>query len=103
MCGRDDVELVRYDQRGRVCSDTCYRLNSGAGPWIDGFYQSRLADRHVDATGGGIEEGDIRRTGDRPDIGDLAGGAVDLDQRTVVTGGVEASTRMVDVETMGAT
>ena len=64
MSGRDDVELIRYDQRGRVCSDTCRRLDRGTGPRIDRFDQSRIADRHVDAAGRRVEKGHIRRTGD---------------------------------------
>jgi hypothetical protein len=50
-----------------------------------------------------IEEGHIRHASYRPDVGDFAVVAINLDQRTVVASGIETLAPMIDVEAMGAT
>jgi hypothetical protein len=77
-------------------------LHAVSGARIDGFDKPRLPDRDVNQTGRGVEERHVRRAGDRPDVGDLAGAAIDFDQRAVVAGRVKPAGCMVDVETMRA-
>src|SRR5882724_11992887 len=73
-----------------------------AGFGIDGFDQSRLTDSDMDMTGGRVEEGYVGWPGNRPDIGDLSGAAVDLDEIAGIACGVETFARVIDVETVRA-
>ncbi len=86
-----------------MCSGACRRPNGVTGSRVNRFDQPRLADCYMGQAGRWVEEGHVRDAGNWPDVGDLSGVAVDLDQGTVIACGVEPATRMVDVQTMRAT
>ena len=53
------------------------------------MHEARLADRHVHQAGCRIDEGHVRRAGDRPLVGDRPGIAVQLHDGGIVACGVE--------------
>src|SRR5947209_20307335 len=78
------------------------RSLGSAAPRVDSLDEARLADRNMDEAGRRIEESHVRGAGNRPDVLDLTGDAVDFDQRAVVAGGIEATATVIDIETMCA-
>jgi hypothetical protein len=70
---------------------------AGARLRIDCFNEARFADGDMHEARRRIEEGHIRRACDRPDIGDFTDVAVNLDQRTVITSGIETLAPVIDV------
>ena len=73
-----------------------------AGARINGFDKPRLPDGDVNETSCRIEEGNIGRACDRPDVGDFARGAAYLDQSSVIAGDIKPTFGMINVETVGA-
>src|SRR5207247_10827597 len=96
------VEAFRGHQYCRVCARAGHRAYGLAASRSDLFDKARLADRDVDQSSRRIEEGHMWRPRNWPDIHDLAGSAVDFDQRAVVACGIEPAAGVVVVETMRA-
>src|SRR4051794_25350347 len=82
----------------RVCAGL--RPHGFSGSWVDGFYERRLTDCYMHTTCDRVEKGDVRRSSDRPGIGDSAGTAIDLDEFAIVAGSVEPAAIVVDIQTV---
>src|SRR5215469_10531080 len=99
---RENVQPVRCDQRRSVRPRAGRGTLAVAGARIDAVDHTRFARGDVNAPGDWIEKRDVRSAGERPLVCCGSGTDIDLHQRAVVTGDVEAAAFVVDVETMGA-
>src|SRR3954470_12745559 len=92
--------MLRLNESGRPGADCCGKRKATSGLRIDGLDEAGLLDCDMHESARWIKKRRVRRPLKRPLASCRAVGGIDLDQRAAVTGDVQTTRAMVDINPM---